>query len=74
MYFAFDVNLYSVPNSRDIILYGGTDGDDESGRALVDYCFTLNLVDNTWTEQSNLNIPSILSGPRFTHACMYVQQ
>lgn len=64
------IYVYLVPNSRDIIIYGGSDGNEETGKALTDYCFTLNLISNTWTKQGGLDIPSILSGPRFTHACM----
>lgn len=58
-----------LPNSRDIIVYGGT---NDGAKASVDYCYTLNLVDNTWVKQNNVNVPTTLSGPRFTHASVLV--
>ncbi|CAO3618088.1 unnamed protein product [Mucor hiemalis] len=61
-----------LPNSGDIILYGGTSGNDEQGKASTDYCFTLNLSNNQWTEQGNLNVPSIYGASRFSHSSILV--
>lgn len=58
-----------MPNSQDIILYGGSSGNDISGKASADYCFTLNLAENKWTERSNLNVPVTVGGSRYSHSC-----
>ncbi|CAO3647747.1 unnamed protein product [Mucor hiemalis] len=58
-----------LPNSGDIILYGGTGGNNDQAKASTDYCFTLNLSINRWTEQGNLNVPSIYGATRFSHSC-----
>ncbi|KAG2201998.1 hypothetical protein INT47_000537 [Mucor saturninus] len=58
-----------LPNSQDIILYGGTESGD---KASTDYCFTLNLSNNEWTKHANVNVPSNLHGPRFTHSAVLV--
>ncbi|KAG2230225.1 hypothetical protein BDF21DRAFT_490689 [Thamnidium elegans] len=58
-----------LPNSQELILYGGS---DNGLVASTDYCFTLNLETNTWTKQDNVNVPSYLSGPRFSHSAVLV--
>ncbi|GAA5806733.1 hypothetical protein MFLAVUS_000081 [Mucor flavus] len=58
-----------LPNSQDIILYGGSeDGQTASGS----FCYTLNLETNTWTKQDTIIIPEYLSGPRFSHSAVLV--
>lgn len=59
---------FQVPKSRNIMLYGGTDDGDNPS---ADYCFTLNLENNVWTKQSNVNVPANLSGPRFYHSSIF---
>ncbi|CAO3618092.1 unnamed protein product [Mucor hiemalis] len=61
-----------LPNSQDIILYGGSSGNDISGKASADYCFTLNLAENKWTERSNLNVPVTVGGSRYSHSSVLV--
>lgn len=38
--------------------------------AVTDYCYTLNLDTNTWTEQVNVSVPTSVTanGARFAHA------
>ncbi|KAG1043422.1 hypothetical protein G6F43_011655 [Rhizopus delemar] len=60
-----------MPNSQDILVYGGTN----DGRiAVTDYCYTLNLDTNTWTEQVNVSVPTSVTanGARFAHAAVLV--
>ncbi|KAG2236067.1 hypothetical protein INT48_006083 [Thamnidium elegans] len=59
----------SVPNSQDIILYGGSE-DDKT--ASTSFCYTLNLETNTWTKHDTISIPEYLSGPRFSHSAVLV--
>ncbi|KAI9273460.1 hypothetical protein EDC94DRAFT_580422 [Helicostylum pulchrum] len=54
-----------LPNSQDIILYGGSEDGKAASR---NFCYTLNLETNTWTKHDNVNVPVYLSGPRFTHS------
>ncbi|KAI9273456.1 hypothetical protein EDC94DRAFT_676936 [Helicostylum pulchrum] len=58
-----------LTNSQDIVLYGGS---DDGIRASSSYCYTLNLETNTWTKNENVNVPSQLSGPRFSHSAVLV--
>ncbi|KAG2236993.1 hypothetical protein INT48_001760, partial [Thamnidium elegans] len=54
-----------LPNSQDIILYGGSeDGQTASGS----FCYTLNVETNTWNKHDAVNVPAYLSGPRFSHS------
>ncbi|CAO3616510.1 unnamed protein product [Mucor hiemalis] len=57
-----------LPNSPDILLYGGT---EDYTIASLDYCSTLNLTNNEWTPRT-LNIPAYISGPRFLHNSILV--
>ncbi|KAI7895983.1 uncharacterized protein EV154DRAFT_598922 [Mucor mucedo] len=57
-----------LPNSNDIILYGGS---NDGAKASTDYCYTLSLSSNKWTKQ-NLNFPTSVSGPRFSHSALVV--
>ncbi|KAG1303594.1 hypothetical protein G6F64_009943 [Rhizopus arrhizus] len=60
-----------MPNSQDILVYGGTN----DGRiAVTDYCYTLNLDTNTWTEQVNVSVPTSVTanGARFAHTAVLV--
>ncbi|KAG2236083.1 hypothetical protein INT48_006099 [Thamnidium elegans] len=58
-----------LPNSQDIILYGGS---NDGVKGLADYCYTLNLENNTWTKRGNVNVPSLASGPRYFHSAVLV--
>ena len=76
--------FFIVPNSQDILVYGGTN-DGRIGKkknnelhthspffgriAVTDYCYTLNLDTNTWTEQVNVSVPTSVTanGSRFAH-------
>ncbi|KAI8080980.1 hypothetical protein BDF21DRAFT_493292 [Thamnidium elegans] len=58
-----------LPNSQDIILYGGSE-DDKT--ASTSFCYTLNLETNTWTKHDTISIPEYLSGPRFSHSAVLV--
>ncbi|KAG2228896.1 hypothetical protein INT48_003133, partial [Thamnidium elegans] len=58
-----------LPNSQDIILYGGSE-DDKT--ASTSFCYTLNLETNTWTKHDTVNVPAYLSGPRFSHSAVLV--
>ncbi|KAG2201994.1 hypothetical protein INT47_000533 [Mucor saturninus] len=57
-----------LPNSNDIILYGGS---NDGVKASTDYCYTLSLSSNKWTKL-NLNFPTSVSGPRFSHSALVV--
>ncbi|RCI01671.1 hypothetical protein CU098_009612 [Rhizopus stolonifer] len=56
-----------MPNSEDILLYGGT---NNGQLAATDFCYTLNLTTNVWTEQVNVSVPTSVtsSGARFGHS------
>ncbi|KAI9263784.1 hypothetical protein BY458DRAFT_556941 [Sporodiniella umbellata] len=60
-----------MPNSEDIILYGGT---NTGVLAVTDFCYTLNLNSNVWTEQVNLTVPGSVTsnGARFGHSPVLV--
>ncbi|KAI7888333.1 uncharacterized protein EV154DRAFT_517978 [Mucor mucedo] len=57
-----------LPNSDDIILYGGS---NDGAKATTDYCYTLNILENKWTRQ-DFYVPTSLSGPRFSHSTVLV--
>ncbi|CAO3702907.1 unnamed protein product [Rhizopus stolonifer] len=56
-----------LPNSQDILLYGGT---VDENIAVTDFIYTLNLITNNWTEQTNINVPASVTqnGARFGHS------
>ncbi|CAO3616362.1 unnamed protein product [Mucor hiemalis] len=58
-----------MPNSPDILLYGGT---VDYTKASLDYCSTLNLNNNEWTPHKDLKFPDPFSGPRFLHNSVLV--
>ncbi|KAI9263785.1 hypothetical protein BY458DRAFT_514389 [Sporodiniella umbellata] len=60
-----------MPNSEDILLYGGT---NDGKLAVTDFCYTLNLNTNLWTEQVNVSVPTSVasSGARFGHSPVLV--
>ncbi|GAA5796963.1 hypothetical protein HPULCUR_002341 [Helicostylum pulchrum] len=58
-----------LPNSQDIILYGGSQDDRTASGS---FCYTLNLETDTWTKHDTVNVPSYLSGPRFSHSAVLV--
>ncbi|KAG1461281.1 hypothetical protein G6F56_005763 [Rhizopus delemar] len=60
-----------LPNSQDILLYGGT---ADENIAVTDFIYTLNLVTNNWTEQTNINVPASVTqnGARFGHSAVLV--
>ncbi|CAO3688194.1 unnamed protein product [Rhizopus stolonifer] len=61
-----------MPNSEDILLYGGT---NDGSIAVSDFCYTLSLTTNLWTEQVNISVPTAVSsnGARFGHSRMIKQ-
>ncbi|KAL9556374.1 hypothetical protein PS6_002361 [Mucor atramentarius] len=54
-----------LPNSNDILLFGGTN----TGQSIpfIDFCYTLNLDTNNWTRQ-NIDTVGVASAPRFAHS------
>ncbi|KAK4509886.1 uncharacterized protein ATC70_007190 [Mucor velutinosus] len=58
-----------LPNSNDILLFGGT----STGQtvAFIDFCYTLNLDTYRWTRQ-NINTVGAASAPRFAHSAVLV--
>ncbi|GAN07072.1 hypothetical protein MAM1_0147c06562 [Mucor ambiguus] len=58
-----------LPNSNDILLYGGTSTGMTT--AFTDFCYTLNLDTNSWTRQ-NIDPVGVASAPRFAHSAVLV--
>ncbi|GAA5805991.1 hypothetical protein HPULCUR_011518 [Helicostylum pulchrum] len=63
------INPNTVPNSQDIILYGGSESVE---KASLSICYTLNLETNIWTKQNNVKVPEHLKGPRSAHSAVLV--
>ncbi|KAG2202458.1 hypothetical protein INT47_013074 [Mucor saturninus] len=47
------------PNQRDVLIYGGTNNKNNN-RALLDFCFTLNLDTYQWTQQNIVSSPNVV--------------
>ncbi|KAG2213448.1 hypothetical protein INT47_009122 [Mucor saturninus] len=59
---------------EDILVYGGTSELDEGPQlALPNYVYTLNVQTLTWTSH-NIDVPSSISGPRYYHAAVLVNE
>ncbi|KAF1806423.1 hypothetical protein FB192DRAFT_1294347 [Mucor lusitanicus] len=58
-----------LPNSNDVLLYGGTSTGQTT--AFTDFCYTLNLDTNNWTRQ-NIDTVGVASAPRFAHSAVLV--
>ncbi|CAO3611277.1 unnamed protein product [Mucor fragilis] len=58
-----------LPNSNDILLFGGTSTGQNT--AFTDFCYTLNLDTNNWTRQ-NIDTVGVVSAPRFAHSAVLV--
>ncbi|KAI9277438.1 hypothetical protein BY458DRAFT_554447 [Sporodiniella umbellata] len=60
-----------LPNSQILLLYGGS---ADGSLAVTDFMYTLNLTTNTWTERSDVNIPTYVAqnGARFGHSAVLV--
>ncbi|KAI8644094.1 hypothetical protein BD408DRAFT_413714 [Parasitella parasitica] len=58
-----------LPNSNDILLYGGTSTGQTT--AFTDFCYTLNLDSNRWTRRT-IDTVGVASAPRFAHSAVLV--
>ncbi|EPB88935.1 hypothetical protein HMPREF1544_04195 [Mucor circinelloides 1006PhL] len=58
-----------LPNSNDILLFGGTNTGQST--PFTDFCYTLNLDTNNWTHQS-IDTVGVASAPRFAHSAILV--
>ncbi|KAG2203960.1 hypothetical protein INT47_007543 [Mucor saturninus] len=58
------------PNKRDVLVYGG-EAPSNNGKPLLDYCFTVNLDTNQWTQQI-IEAPNNLILMRTQHSAVPV--